>query len=74
MLLSRIPVIWLNAEGIHSKMVLEFPLWLSRLKPQLVSMRMQVRSLALISGVRIQLCCELWCRSQMGLGSAVAVA
>ena len=35
-------------------------------------MRMQVQSLALLSG--IQHCCELWWRSQMWLGSCVAVA
>ena len=34
----------------------------------------RVRSLALLSGLRIQRCCELWCRSQMQLGSGVAVA
>jgi len=26
------------------------------------------------SGLRIRCCCELWCRSQMQLGSGVAVA
>ena len=38
-------------------------------------MRMQVQTLALLSGLRIQCCCELWYRSQMWLrsGSAVAV-
>ena len=40
----------------------------------LVSMRRWVRSLASIRGVRIQHCCELWCRSQRQLGSRVAVA
>ena len=40
-------------------MILEFPLWLSRLRTQLVSMRMQVRSLASLSGLRIQHCHEL---------------
>ena len=33
-----------------------------------------VRSLAFLSGSRIQRCCELWCRSQMQLRSCVAVA
>ena len=33
-----------------------------------------VRSLALLSGLRIWRCHELWCRSQMRLRSAVAVA
>ena len=36
-------------------------------------MRRQVWSVALFSGLRIQCCHELWCRSQMGLGSHVAV-
>ena len=31
-------------------------------------------SLALLSGLRIWRCRELWCRSQMWLGSGVAVA
>ena len=37
-------------------------------------MRMRVRSQALFSGLGIWHCCELWCRSQMGLGSCIAVA
>ena len=37
-------------------------------------MRTQVRSPALLSGLRIWHCCELWCRSQMRFGSCVAVA
>ena len=38
-------------------------------------MVMWVQSLALLSGLRIRRCCELWCRSQMQLGSSrVAVA
>ena len=41
---------------------------------QLGTMRLQVRSLALISGLRIQHCHELWCRLQTRLGSHVAVA
>ena len=41
---------------------------------QLVFMRMWVRSLALFSGLRIQRCHKLWCRSQMWLGSYIAVA
>ena len=34
-------------------------------------MRMWVQSVALLSGLRIQLCNELWCRSQTRLGSAL---
>ena len=30
--------------------------------------------LALINGLRIQCCCDLWCRLQMPLGSCIAVA
>ena len=33
---------------------------------QLISMRMQVRSLALLSASKIWCCHELWCRSQTG--------
>ena len=45
-----------------------------RKRIRLITMRMQVRSLALLSGLRIQHCCELWCRLQMCLGSCVALA
>jgi len=37
----------------------------------LVTMRLWVRSLILLSGLRIRLCCELW--SKMWLGSHIAV-
>ena len=43
-------------------------------RTQLGSMRMWVWSLALLIGLRIWRCHELWCRSQMRLGSCVAVA
>ena len=32
------------------------------------------QSLALLSGLRIQHCCELWCKLQKRLGSGIAVA
>ena len=41
---------------------------------QLVSIRMRVRSLASINGLRIHRCHELWCRSKTWLRSCVAVA
>ena len=41
---------------------------------QLGTKRFRVRSLALLSGLRIEHCCELWCRSQTQLRSCVAVA
>ena len=37
-------------------------------------MRMKAGSLASLSGLRVQHCRELWCRSQMWLGSGFAVA
>ena len=38
------------------------------------TMRLQVRSLALLSGLSIWRCRELWCRLKMWLGSGMAVA
>ena len=38
------------------------------------TMRFRVRSLALLSGLSIRCCHELWCRLQTRLGSGVAVA
>jgi len=35
---------------------------------------LRVRSLALLDGLRICHCCELWYRVQMRLGSGIAVA
>ena len=40
---------------------------------QLGTMRLQVWSLALLSGLRIPHCYEPWCRSQTRLGSGIAV-
>ena len=39
-----------------------------------VSLRLRIQSLALFSGLRIQHCHKLWCRSQTQLRSRVAVA
>ena len=39
-----------------------------------MSMRMRVQSLASFSGLRIRHCHKLQCRSQMRLGSSIAVA
>ena len=41
---------------------------------QLVTMRLQIQSLASLSGLRIWRCHELWYRSQRWLGSRIAVA
>ena len=43
-------------------------------RTRLGSVRLRVRSLSSLSGLRIQRFRELWCRLQMGLGSGVAVA
>ena len=53
---------------------MEFLLWLIRLRTQLVSVRVQVQSLASLNGLRIWHCHKLQRRSQMRLGSGVAVA
>ena len=45
-----------------------------RKRIQLVTMKLQVRSLSLLSGLRIQHCRELWCRLQTRLGPCIAVA
>ena len=41
---------------------------------ELRTMRLPVRFLASLSGLGIRHCPELWCRSQLHLGSGVAVA
>ena len=46
---------------------MEFPLAQQK-RIQLISLRMQVQSLALLSGLGIQCCHELWCESYKRLG------
>ena len=48
---------------------MEFLLWPSEFRTDVVSVRMQ----ALFSALRIQCCHKLWRRSQMWLGSGVGV-
>ena len=64
----------LSPSSSHTKWRQEFPLWLNRLGAQLGSMRMQVQSLASLSGLRTQRCHELWCRLPMRLESCFPVA
>ena len=60
---------------LYSKtMILEFPSRLSGSQIRLGPMRWWVRSPASLSGLGIQRCRELWCRSQARLRSGVAVA
>ena len=47
-------------------------MWLSRLRTQLVSVRMWVPSLASLSRLRIRHCRELWCRLRALVAVAVA--
>ena len=54
--------------------MMEFPSWRSGQRIRLGTMRLRVRSLALLSGLMIRHCRELWCRLQMRLGSCIAVA
>ena len=53
--------------------VCEFPLWLSRLRTKYSLCEDVGSSLASLSGIRIQHCYKVWGRSQMLLGSHVAV-
>ena len=53
---------------------MEFLSWLSGWQIRLGTMGFRVRSLALLSRLGIRRCRELWCGSQMQLGSCVAVA
>ena len=64
----------LNIKPSLKQKDMEFLLWHSGLRTWLVSMRMQVRSLASLRRLRVQCCCELWCRSMTLLRSGVAVA
>ena len=50
------------------------PIMAQRKRIRLRTMRLQVRSLASLSGLSIQHCCQLWCRSQAQLGSCITVA
>ena len=63
----------------QSNVLLKKHLWSSRYGSvgwghNIVSARLRVQFLALLSGLQIQCCCKLWHRSQMWLRSGVAVA
>ena len=61
--------------GQHSKLTKRgVPVVAQRKRIQLGTVRLQVRSLALLSGLRIWHCHELWCRWQKWLGGGMAVA
>ena len=50
------------------------PIMAQQKQLSLVSMRLRVRSLPLLSGLRIRCCHELWYRLQTRLGASVDVA
>ena len=56
-----------------SYLELRVPVATQQKRIRVVSMRMQVRSLASLSGSGIRHCHKLWCRSQTQLGSRVVV-
>ena len=59
---------------VSQSCVLGVPIVAQQKLIQLVSIRVQVRSLASLGGSCIQHCHELWCQSQMQLRSGIAVA
>ena len=60
--------------SLKNSMVLGVSVVVQQKRIQLGTMSFRVPSLALLSELRIRHCLELWCRSQMQLGSHVAVA
>ena len=81
--LMSVSFLWLLKLNVHSfqpshssflEIFRAFPLRLSGLRIRLVSMRMQVQSLASHSGLRILRCFKLRCRLQMQLGSSASAA
>ena len=64
-------IIYINSEHLNHSGV---PVVAQQKRIQLVSMRMLVQSLALLSGLGICRCHELWCKLQIGFRSLIAVA
>ena len=56
------------------KLRLGVPVMVQQKRIQLGTMRLPVQSLALLRGLRIWFCRELWCRSQTQFRSGIAVA
>ena len=67
---------YIQSPGINhdGKEYVGVPIVAQQKQIRLGAVRLQVRSLSLPSGLRIWSYLELWCRSQMLLGSGVAVA
>ena len=64
----------LDLKNLILKTASGIPIVAQRKRIRLGTMRLGVRPLTSLSGLRIQCGCELWCRSQMQFGSGVAVA
>ena len=58
----------------HIKLSKGVPVVAQRKQIRLGTMRLRVRSLASLRGLKIWGCRELWCRSQTWLGSCIAAA
>ena len=54
--------------------IIGVPVLAQQKRIRLGTMRFWIQSLALLSGLRIRHCQELWCGSQTRLGSVIAVA
>ena len=61
----------LNSKGVLRTQLVRSSHCGSAVTNLIIILRMQVRSLALLRGLRIQCCNELWCRSQTWLGSCL---
>ena len=71
---TEVSVGW-SIRGRGCKMKREgVPIVAQRKQIRLGTMGLQVLSLALLSGLRIRHCHELWCRSQTRLRSGIALA
>ena len=59
---------------VNEKEVIGVPVVAQWKRIRLGRMRLWVRSLALLIGLTIWCCCQLWCRWQTQLGSGIAMA
>ena len=64
---------WTHAENLFKKQNKGVPIVAQQKGIQLGTMRLSVRFLASLSGLRIWHCHELWCRLKVRLGSGVAM-
>ena len=73
LMISDIPFPWVPVGHLYiffrKVFVQEFPLWISRLRTRLASMRLWVLSVASLSGLRIQRSCSFQLRPVLCVGS-----